>query len=256
MWHRYVAVGDSFTEGLEDRRPNGPHRGWADRLAESMAAQTSDFQYANLAVRGRKIADIVEVQLPLALAMQPDLVSIAGGVNDALRPKWDIRATTDLLEAGVASARESGADVLIFAFGDLSYRSRALGAVNNRLRAYRDATLEIADRYSCYVVDFWHERVYDDSRFWADDRLHLNELGHERVAMQIAAEIGLPDVNNATGLDWREPLAAQTKDGLLVAARNDIEWAARHLTPWLARRIQRKSSGDEVNAKRPTLSPV
>ncbi len=249
-WHKFVAVGDSFTEGLEDRLPHGRHRGWADRVAEMLAARTDNFTYANLAVRGRKLDDIIGNQLPLALEMEPDLVSIAGGVNDVLRPKWDVAASGELLESGVIAARDSGADVLLFAFGDVGRRSRALSTVSSRLAQYREITLALAEEHDCYVVDFWPETVFDDSRFWAEDRLHLNELGHERVANVVATTLEIGDY------DWREPLAATMPRSLTQTVRADIEWTGRHLVPWLARRLRRQSSGDEVTAKRPELTPV
>lgn len=249
-WHKFVAVGDSFTEGLEDRLPHGRHRGWADRVAEKMSERTDNFTYANLAVRGRKLDDIVRTQLPQALEMEPDLVSIAGGVNDMLRPKWDVATSGELLEEGVLAARDSGADVLLFAFGNIGRRSRALGTVTARLVEYREITLGLAEEHDCYVVDFWPETIFDDSRFWADDRLHLNELGHERVANIVATNLELGEY------DWREPLPASMPRSLVQTVRDDLEWTGRHLVPWLARRVRRQSSGDDVQAKRPELSPV
>lgn len=249
-WHKFVAVGDSFTEGLEDRRPTGRHRGWADRVAEILAERTDTFTYANLAIRGRKLDDIVGNQLPLALDLEPDLISIAGGVNDLLRPKWDVARSGELLEEGVLAARDSGADVLLFAFGNLSRRSKALGTVTARLSEYREITLALAQEHDCYVVDFWPETVFDDSRFWAQDRLHLNELGHERVARIVASTLELGDY------DWREPLPAAQPRSLVQTVREDIEWAGRYLAPWLTRRLRRQSSGDAVQAKRPDLTPI
>ena len=249
-WHKFVAVGDSFTEGLEDRIPGDRHLGWADRVAAMMAERTDDFMYANLAIRGRKLDDIVSNQLPLALEMEPDLVSIAGGVNDLLRPKWDVGVSGEILEEGVLAARDAGADVLLFAFGNLSRRSRVMGTVTAGLAEYREIKLALAEEHGCYVVDFWPETVFDDSRFWAEDRLHLNELGHERVARIVATTLELGDY------DWREPLPASQPTSLLQTVRADLEWTGRHLVPWLARRLKRQSSGDEITPKRPELSPV
>ena len=50
-FHRFVALGDSFTEGVGDPDPTRPNglRGWADRVAEVLATRTDDFGYANLA---------------------------------------------------------------------------------------------------------------------------------------------------------------------------------------------------------------
>jgi lysophospholipase L1-like esterase len=79
-----VALGDSFTEGLEDEGPDGRYRGWADLVAGELATRNPEFRYANLAVRGRRLARIRDEQVPRALAMQPDLVTLSGGGNDII----------------------------------------------------------------------------------------------------------------------------------------------------------------------------
>lgn len=250
MWHRYVAVGDSFTEGLEDQAPDGRYRGWADRLAERLAAETTDFQYANLAVRGKRLPQIADEQVPQAVALRPDLISIAAGVNDVLRPRFDLARSVAMLETGVAHARGSGADVLLVSFGNPSRRSRALGTITARLAAYRDHLLAVGERYDCIVCDLWQATVFDDDRFWADDRLHLNSTGHRRMAGAAAEAMGLP------AEDWRAPLPPVQALTALARLRADASWSAQHLGPWLGRRLTRRSSGDGVLPKRAALAPV
>ena len=119
VWTRYVAIGDSFTEGLSDPDPEVPDRyvGWADRLAHHLdavaAAEHLPFGYANLAVRGRRLDDVVGPQLDAALTMQPDLVSMVGGGNDLLRPSVDLDDLAERLEQAVVRIRGTGADVLL-----------------------------------------------------------------------------------------------------------------------------------------------
>jgi lysophospholipase L1-like esterase len=258
QWTSYAAVGDSFTEGLEDERSSDRHRGWADRLAEHLAdlaieqrtGQRAEFRYANLAIRGRKLPAIVHEQIPRAVSMQPDLISIAGGVNDALRPTFDLAVTADLLESGVATARAGGADVLLVSFGQPARRSKALGLIAERLRLYREEILRIADEYECLLLDLWHETIFDDPRMWADDRLHLNEQGHLRVAGAALDALDLPS------FDWRRPLPPPGPSSRLAAAREHAEWTFAHLGPWLVRRAMRRSSGDGVAPKRPDLAPI
>ncbi len=249
-WTRYVAIGDSFTEGLEEPGPMNRHRGWADRLAESLAQRDVSVEYANLAIRGRCLPQIIHEQLPVAIAMQPDLISIAGGVNDVLRPRWSLDQAAELIHTGVISAQASGADVLLVVFGDASRRSRTLGTVTSRLQQYREILLGVAHEQQCYVVDFWAETVFDDPRFWADDRLHFGPLGHERVALAAEEALGLGTS------PWREPLPARTRPTFGQTLRSDVVWTGQHLAPWFGRRLQRKSSGDQVAAKRPRLQPV
>ncbi len=249
-WHRFVAIGDSFTEGLDDRADNGRHHGWADRVAATIAVDNPEFQYANLAIRGRKLDSIIADQLPVAIEMEPDLISIGGGVNDALRPHWDVTQTRDRLEGGVIEARASGADVLLFAFGDSSRRSRTLGVVSSRLRAYREVVHDIAIEHDCYLVDFWNESIFDDRRFWADDRLHANDLGHERVAEMVVTTLGLGQ------FDWRAPLPPAPPRTRFDALISDARWTGEHLVPWVARHLRGRSSGDGITAKRPHFEPI
>src|SRR5262245_56912993 len=106
-WTRYVAIGDSFTEGLGDTDPAipGGWRGWADRVADALAPRTAGFAYANLAIRGRLLARIVDEQLPAALALRPELVAMSGGGNDLLRPGADVDALGALMDESVGRLR-------------------------------------------------------------------------------------------------------------------------------------------------------
>jgi len=250
QWNRFVAIGDSFTEGLGDVAPNGGHQGWADRLAATMAAQDPGVQYANLAVRGRKLDEIVTVQLPRALAMSPALISIGGGINDAMGPRWDLLRSKKVLETGVIAARSEGIDVLLFAFGDVSRRSKALGAVSSRLRDYREVIHSVAEEHGCFLVDFWDERIFDDQRFWADDRLHLNDLGHERVAAMVATTLGLGQFDSRHPLP---PAPALTNRDVLIS---NAKWTSQHLLPWVGRHLRGRSSGDGIDAKRPQFDTI
>ena len=250
-WKRYVAIGDSFTEGIGDPRPDGRDRGWSDRVAETLSAREPDFTYANLAVRGRKVAGIVQEQVPAAVELQPDLVSFAGGINDALRRSWDLTGLTQYLEAGVGALAYSGAQVVIVTYGRPSNRSRVLGSVEQRLSDYRDVTYEIAERHGARIVDFWNAHVLNDPRFWSEDRLHLNPVGHQRVAMAVLETLGV-----AQATSWLDPLPPVQPPTVAARAARNAAWAGKHLVPWLGRRVTGRSSGDGVTPKRPECLPV
>lgn len=250
-WTRYVAVGDSFTEGTGDPGPEGRNRGWADRVADELGRTEPQLRYANLAVRGRKLASIIAEQVPEAVRLQPDLVTFAGGINDALRPRWDAAAMADLLESGVAALAGTGADLVIVTFGRPSNRSKVLGRVEGRLAAYRESTFEIASRHGARVVDFWDQTVFDDPRFWSADRLHLNTLGHQRVAVAVLEALGQPLAES-----WREPLPPAEPVSRATAIGRDVAWARDHLAPWIGRRVTGRSSGDGMAPKRPALEPL
>ena len=111
MVSRFVALGDSFTEGVGDpdpARPNGL-RGWADRVAEVLASRTDDFGYANLAIRGRKMAGVLGEQVDPALALDPDLVTVYAGANDILRQAVTAPARTTRRTTTKSTTRRSKA---------------------------------------------------------------------------------------------------------------------------------------------------
>jgi lysophospholipase L1-like esterase len=252
-WSRYVAIGDSFTEGMSDADPEVENRyvGWADRLAALLSAHVEEFGYANLAVRGRKLEDIVTRQLERALELEPDLVSIVGGGNDILRPKADIDALAARLEQAVARARASGADVLLATPTD-PVGAPVIRRTRGRAATYVAHIWAIAQRHDCYVINQWSFDFLKDWRMWAPDRIHMTSEGHRRVALAAYAALG----HDPAEADWQVPLPPQPEPGRLEMLRGNAQWAREYAAPWVQRRLQGRSSGDHVAPKRPTLAPV
>lgn len=256
IWERYVAVGDSFTEGLMDASPTRPdsYVGWADRLATRLAARNGasgrEFGYANLAIRGRLIADAAGPQLDAALQLTPDLVSFSAGGNDCLRPKVDIDEVVDQLEDAVARIRATGADVLLVTSPNVR-ESPIVGRTNPRFAEFSADIWGVATRHECYVLDLWNLRTIRDMRLWAPDRIHFTSDGHELIAREAARTLGLPDHGDPVGA---LPDAAPLTRWESLAA--DRAWAKEHLRPWIARRLHGRSSGDGISPKRPTIAPV
>jgi lysophospholipase L1-like esterase len=251
-WSCYVALGDSFTEGLEDLGKDGAYRGWADRLAEVLAAgaPAGDLRYANLAVRGRLLPEIVAEQVPAALELQPDLVSLVGGGNDVLRPGSDPDRLADLLESAVETIREAGADVLL-ATGVDPVKSPIINLTRSKVALYNNHIWSIARRQGAFVVDLWGMRALQDRRMWAADRIHMTTEGHQRVAWQAAEVLGA-----ASGNDWATPLPPSPAVGRRATVREDAQWVREYVGPWVGRRLRRRSSGDTVTPKRPEPGPV
>jgi lysophospholipase L1-like esterase len=244
-WRSFVALGDSFTEGLsDDLDVTDRHIGWADRTARGMASsQSIAISYANLAVRGRLIAHVASEQVPQAIAMEPDLVSFAAGVNDTLRRNFDLNAVATALEDSVRRMRQADIDVLLFAFGNPSRRSGLMSLVTDRMSKYRSATLAIAQEYGCFVVDFWNVAAFDDDSEWDSDRLHLSPQGHQRAADAALHALGLADDS------WRTPGVQTPAKNLGSQVLSNASWVSAHLAPWMARRLRGTSSGDGVVPK-------
>ena len=248
---RYVALGDSFTEGVGDPDPSRPNglRGWADRVAEVLAGRDPGFGYANLAVRGRKLPRILREQVEPALFLEPDLVTSYAGANDILRPRVDIDALAAAYDEAVGRLCGTGATVVLFtAFdpgGSAIYRP-----LRGRFALYTEAVREIADRHGTHVVDFWRMREYRDFGYWDTDRMHLGPAGHQRMAMAVLDTLGV-----AHDLEPLPPTPHPELSARELRARN-VEWARMHAGPWVHRRLTGRSSGDNVSAKRPELAPI
>ena len=248
----FVAIGDSFTEGLDDPAEPGRtgYRGWADRVAEQFASVEPAFTYANLAIRGRKLDQILDDQLAVALELKPELVSLAGGTNDVLRPKVDLDRIARRFDEAVRALRSNGSQVVLFQAVDPTPRSRMIGRVLPRLAALTTIVEETADRYQCVLVRMWEAKVLAHPQMWSEDRLHLSSEGHARVAGAVLESLGLGDHA------WAEELAPYSVPPLRQRVVADARWAGRHFVPWVGRRLRGVSSGDRVSAKQPELAPV
>ncbi len=259
VWTRYVALGDSFTEGMSDADPDVPGRyvGWADRLAghlaEKAAESGQELGYANLAVRGRLLDDVVGSQLDSGLVLEPDLVSIVGGGNDILRPRADadVDALAAKLEQAVVRIRATGSDVLLATPVDPA-DAPVVRATRGRVAAYGCFIWSIAQRHGCLVLDQWGLPALRDWRMWADDRIHLTSEGHRRVALAALYSLG----HESDVSDWRTPLAAIAPAARREAAAANARWAREYLGPWVRRRLRGQSSGDLLRAKRPLVTPL
>jgi lysophospholipase L1-like esterase len=271
----FVALGDSFTEGMNDPAPDGGFLGWADRLAEMLAASDPGVRYANLAVRGKLLRQIVSEQVPDAVklldgASAPALVSIAGGGNDLLRPGCDPDTLAGLFDAAVARLRETGSQVLLFT----GFDPRAFwltGLLRGKIAAYNMHLRAIADARGAALVDLWGMRFLTVPEAWSSDRLHLTSQSHRLIAERAAEVLGAspgslasqaPGGNGVAAtapppIVWSRP-AARPRDrtAWMAARREDYQWAREHFGPWIGRRIRGTSSGDGRQAKRPQLAPV
>ncbi|WP_428978458.1 SGNH/GDSL hydrolase family protein [Cellulosimicrobium cellulans] len=257
-WSSYVAIGDSFTEGLWDPYPGEEdhQRGWADLLAQHLAtrrvaAGEEPLRYANLAIRGRKLRSILTEQVPAALELRPDLVSVIGGGNDILRPNADVDRLARNLEHAVSRLRGAGIDVLMATGFDAS-QSPLVGLTRPRVGVYNAHIWSIARRQGAYVLDLWGMRALHDWRVWSDDRIHLTPAGHARVAQAALVALGQAPDDAA----WDDPLAPLPPAPALDRARQNAQWVRTHVVPWAQRRLRGTSSGDGRLPKAPELLPV
>jgi lysophospholipase L1-like esterase len=252
MYERYVAIGDSTSEGLDDPHPNGGYRGWANRLAEKLAALQGQVWYANLAIRGRTTRQIREEQLARAVAMRPDLATCVAGTNDVLRRHFDADAFQQDLCAMQSALREAGAKVLTFTLPDLTPVMPFAKILGRRVEIMNEGIREACAQSGAVLCDLAAHPVASDPRLWSGDRLHANSLGHERIAEALAFHAGLPE----SSADWSTPLPDRPKAGPFDAVRAEVAWGRDHLLPWVWRHLRGISSGDGRTCKFPELTLV
>lgn len=252
-WSSFVAVGDSVTEGLMDSRPDGSYAGWADRVATFLRQRQPEtpFLYANLAIRGRMLPAILDEQIPVALDMKPDLVSLWGGGNDILRPNSNPDDLAQDIEDAVVALRAVGADVLLGLGVDTS-GSPVLEMTRGKAAAFSANLWSVARRTGAHILDVWGMRCLKHPGMWAPDRIHFSSEGHRRVAQAAIVGLGLQPMDP----HWEQPLPSLPPTSRTARLRDDSHWAREHMLPWVGRRIRKTSSGAGRKPKQPCLQEV
>ena len=250
---RYVAMGDSFTEGVGDVDTDRPNqvRGWADRVAETIGSVDAQVQYANLAIRGLLMHQIVEQQLEAALELRPNLVSFYGGGNDIISLNVNIDEIISHAERAFAALRAEGIEVLTITGLDVKGEG-PFARTRPRTALYNELLRTVADEYGVHIIDYWRMDDFLDWRLWADDRLHMNESGHQRFAHHVLTQLGLghlaQDVNLIAGEEEPPPLRERVAESAY--------WVRTHALPWMGRQLTGRSLGDGLSARYPNLVPA
>lgn len=250
-WSRYVALGDSFTEGVGDPEPRSPGglRGWADRVAEELSIGHRDFAYANLAVRGLLLQQILDQQVGPALALKPDLITLNAGGNDLIFRRSDPDKLAIRLDAGVELLATTGATVVLFAGPDWG-ATPVLGRARGKVAIFNENLRIIAARHEAVIADLWALRQLTHPQMWDPDRLHFSPLGQHTITMMVLNTLNVPHTlqpmvaKDLPERSWRE------------ARTGDVAWARDHLFPWVLQRLKQRISEEERRAKRPDAGPV
>lgn len=246
----FIAIGDSFTEGVGDNLDTGRVRGWADFVAIALARTSrTPVRYANLAVRGKKLTPILDEQIETAIRQHPTVISLNGGGNDILRPRVSIDSIADALISASARIVESGSNVLLVSGANPSGHMPLGGLVRSRGDKLDQAVLARLPLASVTYVDNWVDNTLGDLRYWSADRIHLNTLGHLRVAHNVLTELNVP-----VPKQWELVLDAATEN--TDRQRMDLHYYRTYVLPWLGRRLTGRSSGDGRHAKIETLALV
>lgn len=251
-FERYVAIGDSSTEGIDDPDGAGGYRGWSQRLAERISATQGSLRHANLAVRGLTTAQVRERQLSVALAMRPDLATVFCGTNDVTGAGFDADRVTADIEHMQGALVASGATVLSFTLPDLTPLIPLARLIAPRIEALNHGLASASRNTGSILIDFAAYPVATDRRLWSEDRIHANSEGHARIAAALAQALHLPGSNEA----WKEPFSTEWVQTRGEWWRSELRWFRRHLLPWMWQGVTRRSSADGRRPKRPELELI
>jgi lysophospholipase L1-like esterase len=242
---RYVAIGDSFSEGVGDELPDGSVRGWTDLVAAGLSAGLAErgetLEYANLAIRGRLLRPIVTTQLDAALALRPaaDLLTFNGGGNDMMRPGVDLAHLVAQIEQAVRRCLDAGVRPVVLSGADPTAQLPFGRTIRRRGDYLTAATAEVCARHDVTLVNVFDDEEIRDHRYWSTDRLHLNSVGHRRVADLVLHALGFGE----------QPVPAGTEGVRRRRVTENARYYREHVLPWIQRRLRGRSSGDDRDPK-------
>ena len=246
-----------MTEGMSDEIIDGNYRGWADRVADVLATEEPNFSYANLAIRGKLLHQVVEEQVPNAIKFiegKQTLVSFHAGANDVLRPNYKPELSFAQYEVGIKKLTEAGATVMIFTVVDkVDGKGKTADLWHQRFSAFNENVRMVAKKYLVVLFEAKDAEFLNDRRFLAFDRLHMNAEGHRRLAQAVLA--GLEKSHDP---NWQVPLGPAKKRNKIISTANTFAWMITFVLPWIWRRVRGKSSGDGRSGKyeRPIRWPI
>ena len=251
-FERYVAIGDSSTEGLNDPDGSGGYRGWSRRLAARIADVQGDLLYANFGVRGLTTRQILDQQVEPAVAMQPDLVTVFSGTNDVIGRRFDASLIAHDMEHIQRAFIDIGATVLTFTLPDLTPIMPIARWLAPRIRIMNEAVRAATSQTGATLLDLALYPIASDPRLWHEDRLHANALGHARIADAMAFALELPGTDNS----WKMDLPSLRPQTLAQKIAGEGSWWLRYLLPWVGMGLRARVMPGNRVLRVPTLVPV
>ena len=242
----FVAVGDSFSEGVGDPNLHYPNqvRGWADRMARQLGRADARWRYANLAIRSKFLDQVVDEQLDAAIAMQPTHISFCAGGNDLLSLRADLDGITERYQAALERLVATGAEVIVFTTYE-PRASRLLEPLVRRVRTFNAAIRDLAATHDATLVDHTRMDEFDNRGLWSMDRIHMSRPGHKRMAAAVAERIGVPHT-----LKIRD-LVPFEQPGWRHILRTEAQFVRDEVVPLVQRRLRGEYEGDTTRPKWP-----
>jgi lysophospholipase L1-like esterase len=237
-----------MTEGMCDEIIDGNYRGWADRVADTLSKGNPNFSYANLAIRGKLLHQVIDDQIPEAskfITGPETLVSFHAGANDVLRPNYQAADAFAKYERGISDLAKTNATIIVFTVVDrVEGNGKTAQLWHERFSAFNVNVREVAHKFGAVIIESDDAKWLADLRFLAKDRLHLNADGHWRLSQAVLEKLG-KDFDPA----WKIPLAPAVKKSKLRKQSENLLWIIAFVIPWIWRRLRGRSSGDGRRAK-------
>ncbi|HDR4567526.1 MULTISPECIES: SGNH/GDSL hydrolase family protein [Bacillus cereus group] len=196
MWKRFVAIGDSFTEGIGDEVEGIALKSWVDHFVQ---LSVNDIEYANFAKRGLVTKEIRSQQLEKALAFKPDLVSLIAGANDVLKGRWNHYAYKEDMKCMIDTLSKTGADIMIANLPDFTVRlpfsTEKKQVLKEQLLEANEVILSLSREHQLHHIDFWNHQLVNDNTLWSKDFIHPNSKGYVKVAELIFSSLPVHDAS-------------------------------------------------------------
>jgi lysophospholipase L1-like esterase len=231
-----------------DEIVDGNYRGWADRVADTLSKASPNFSYANLAIRGKLLHQVIDDQIPAAskfITGPETLVSFHAGANDVLRPNYQAVDAFTKYEKGISDLAKTGATVIVFTVIDrVEGKGKTAQLWHERFSAFNVNVREVANKYGATIIESDDAKWMADLRFLAKDRLHLNSDGHWRLSQAVLEKLG-----KDFDASWKIPLPPAVEKSKLRKQSENLLWIIAFVIPWIWRRVRGRSSGDGRAAK-------
>lgn len=190
MYQNFVGMGDSITQGICDPVEGFETLGWADRLAKALRQHNPSLSYTNLGERGLASDLVLAIELPVALELQPDLVCLMVGGNNALRKTYKSEQFEIELRLMVEKLTEQGATLVMGTIPDfgpfMPINPNRQALVSSNLVEVNQIIRQVAEAYGAICVDFSNHPFGLDRSYWSADGHHPNARGYLMMAREIA----------------------------------------------------------------------
>ncbi len=162
-------------------------------LVRDELEKTKNVNFKNVARGGTKVEYFLGTELPEALALNPDMVTILVGGNDIITGT-DVEDFSNNLDIILKGLKDGGANVFIIntpnlvnypKFVDGSYEFVTLKRINE----FNQVSKEKADKYGFDYVNMFNSALSTDMSLISADGIHPTKEGHKIIANKIIEKI-------------------------------------------------------------------